>query len=91
MSCSERVTLLYPAAIPSDSVYGDVPFVFQWIGSVLCHVAVLSVNSECWVDICANIWVESADELFYVHLHFVRVVQIYSMAILMIMLLQIIG
>ena len=74
---NHRITLLYPAAIPSDSVYGDVPSVFPWFGSVLCHVAVLSVNSECWVDICANIWVESADELFYVYLHFVRVVKIF--------------
>ena len=92
MSRSEqRVTLLHPAAIPSDSVYGDVPFVFPWFGSVLCHVSVCCVNSECWVDICANIWVESADELLCVHSHFVRVVQICSMAVLMIELLQIIG
>jgi len=62
MSRSEqRVTLLYPAAIPIDSVYRDVPFVCPWFGYVLCPVAVRSVNSECWVDICANIWVESAD------------------------------
>jgi hypothetical protein len=77
MSRSEqRVSLLHPAAVPGDSVYWDVPFVFPWFGSVLRHVFVLSVNSECWVDIFANIWVESADELFYVHLNFARVVQI---------------
>jgi hypothetical protein len=92
MSRSEqRVTLFHPAAVPSDSVYGDVPFVFPPFGSVLCLVFVINVNSECWVDIRDNIWVESADELFYVHLHFVHIVQIYSMAVLMIMLLQIIG
>ena len=54
-------------------------------------MSVLCVNNECWVDICANIWFESADELFFVHLHFVRVVQTCSVAVIMTELLQIIG
>lgn len=92
MSHSEHcVTLFHAAAVPSDSVYGYVPFVLPGFGTALCHVFVLCLNSECWVDICANIWVESADELFYVHWHFVRVVQIYCVAVLMAVLLEIVG
>jgi hypothetical protein len=92
MSRSEHcVTLFHPAAFPNNSVYGYVPFVLPGFGSALYHVFVRCLNTECLVDICANIWVESADELFYVHWHFVRVVQIYSVAVWMAVLLQIVG